>query len=91
MATIIRLHGDGGVGLKVQQDVNTVLDLWRSSRDARPLGLSSESGKEVYVSPAAIAAVYEVGSGDAGDDPREQLSRLRPAVGRGPASAPRIR
>lgn len=80
MATIIRLSGDAGHGIKVDQDVDTVVDLWRSS-DA-PLGLTTGDGNiTVYVSPTQIAAVQEVLSNDA----RERLSALS---GSGPASVP---
>lgn len=81
MATIVKFSGVDGDGLKVEEDANAILDLWRTG-DGTPLGLTASNGAEVYVNTLRIAYLREIADNDA----RRALSG-----GSVPASTPRIR
>ncbi len=80
MSSIIRFSAEKDDYIKVDEDLDAVVDLWRTGGGSL-LGVTRANGTRAYVNPDRIAFVGEVSQSDA----RRTLS------GAGPASSPRIR
>jgi hypothetical protein len=80
MSCIIRFSAEKEDYIKVEEDLDAVVDLWRTG-DGSPLGVTRANGTQAYVNPDRIAFVGEASQNAA----RQALS------GAVPASSPRIR
>jgi hypothetical protein len=58
MSCIIRFSAEKEDYIKVEEDLDVVVDLWRTG-DGSPLGVSRANGTRAYVNPDRIAFVGE--------------------------------
>jgi hypothetical protein len=81
MSSYIRFSGADGDHIKVEEDADAVVDLWRTARGL-PFTVTRANGTHAYVNPERIACVVEVAQSAArrtlsGAGPASSSSRIR--------------